>query len=147
MDIIDALLGEHGVLYGLFDWYEKSASRVGTLSEVQMLARPLTEALVAHAQLEDKLLFPALNSDSSLKKPLEVMDREHKGIEQALQGVENCTRKAEALEQILSAIEVAREHFAKEERILFPRARQVLSGPKLIRLTRRWAEARGVVIL
>lgn len=146
MDIIDAWLGERGVLYGLFDWYEKSASRAGMLSEVQMLARPLTEALVAHAHLEDKLLFPALDSGSSLKKPLEVMDREHKGIEQALQGVENCTRKAEALEQILTAIGVAREHFAREKRIVFPRVRQVLSGPKMMQLTRRWSEARGVAI-
>lgn len=61
-------------------------------------------------------------------------------------GVETCTRKAEALDQVLGAIESAREHFAKEERILFPRARQVLDEKQLAKLTRRWAEARGVAV-
>ena len=147
MDLVDALLGEHGVLYGLFEWYEKSAGRAETLAEVQKLARPLAEALVSHAKIEDELLFPILEKDSVLKKPLDVMRREHQGIEQALQGVESCTRKPEALNQFLAAIEVAREHFAKEERILFPRARRVLTEKKLAELTRRWAEARGVVVL
>lgn len=147
MDIIDGLLGEHGVFYALFDWYEKSAAQAETLEGVQQIARPLAEALISHAKMEDELLFAALESDSFLRMPLQVMDREHKGIEQALQGVETCTRKAEALEQVLAAIESAREHFAKEERILFPRARQVLDEKQLAKLTRCWAEARGVAVL
>ncbi len=147
MDIIDALLGEHGIFYSLFAWYEKSARRAETLDEVQKITRPLTAALIAHAELEDKLLFPELKGDAALKKPLAVMDREHQGIEQALRGMEICTRKSEALNQVLAAIESAREHFAEEERILFPRARQVLDEKQLAKLTRRWAKARGVAVL
>ena len=147
MDILDALLGEHAIIYTLFDWYEKSAGRAQTLEELQQIARPLTEALVSHAEIEDDLLFPALRSDPGLKMPLKVMDREHQGIEQALQGVESCTRKPEALDQVLAAIESAREHFAKEERILFPRARQVLDESKRAELSARWAKTRGVTVL
>ena len=147
MDIIDGLLGEHGVFYALFDWYEKSAARAETLADIQQIARPLAEALVSHAKLEDELLFPLLESDNFLRMPLLVMEREHKGIEQALQGVETCMRKSEALNQVLASIEAARQHFAKEERILFPRARQVLDEKQLAKLTRQWAEARGVAIL
>lgn len=147
MDIIDALLGEHGLFYVLFDWYEKSAARAKTLEELQQIARPLTEALVSHAEIEDKLLFPALETDPGLKMPLKVMDREHQGIEQALQGVESCTSKPEAQNQVLAAIESAREHFAKEERILFPRARQVLDKKKRAELSSRWAKARRVTVL
>lgn len=147
MDIIDGLLGEHALFYTLFDWYEKSARRAETLADLQQIARPLAEALVSHAKIEDELLFPVLEADAGLRMPLQVMNREHKGIEQALQGVESCTRKAEALEQILAAIESAREHFAKEERILFPRARLVLGEKQLGALTCRWAKARGVAVL
>ena len=146
MDIIDGLLGEHALFYALFDWYEKSAARADTLADLQQIARPLAEALVSHAQMEDKLLFPALATDPGLRRPLEVMSREHQGIEQALLGVEACTRKAEALDQILAAVESAREHFAKEERVLFPRARQVLDERKRAELTNRWAKARGVAV-
>jgi iron-sulfur cluster repair protein YtfE (RIC family) len=147
MNIIDGLLGEHGIFYALFDWYEKSTRQAQTLEDVQQLARPLAEALISHAKLEDELLFPPLESDRFLRRPLLVMEREHKGIEGALLGVESCTRKKKALDQVLAAIESAREHFAKEERILFPRARQILNGSKLAHLTRRWAEARGVAVL
>jgi len=146
MDIIDGLLGEHGVFYALFDWYEKSAARAETLADLQQITCPLAVSLISHAKMEDNLLFAALTTDSFLKMPLQVMDREHKGIEQALLGVESCTRREEALNQVLAAIESAREHFAKEERILFPRARQVLDEKQLAKLTRRWAEARGVAV-
>ncbi|NIN68730.1 MAG: hypothetical protein GTO63_29295 [Anaerolineae bacterium] len=47
---------------------------------------------------------------------------------------------------LLHVIQVAREHFAKEEQILYPIAEQVLDTDTLTQLGRQWAERRGVVI-
>ena len=88
-----------------------------------------------------------MEKERGLKKQLDAMRREHRGIEKALEAVERCDRKAEAWRQIFGAIEAARAHFANEERILFPRARQVLTERKLAQLTRRWVEVRGVAVL
>jgi len=39
---------------------------------------------------------------------------------------------------------VAREHFSREEKVLFPRASNLIGAERLQALGRRWTAARGV---
>lgn len=139
--ITDALLGEHGVIYpqlarltdAPFDSAETARAR----------ADQLAAGLATHAQIEDELLFVALEGvlgpDGG---PLPVMRAEHEEVEATLQRLTEAAdvRDAEALAARLAT--VAREHFAKEESVLFPMAEQLLGEETLRELGEQWAARR-----
>jgi hemerythrin-like domain-containing protein len=147
MKITDALLGEHGVFYAQFDHIEKAVPRMETLALVQSQGALLTAALAPHAQLENELLFRALElhlpTDSG---PLAVMHMEHDEIEGTLDRLQEVKDLAEAKHLILHAIQTAREHFAKEEQVLFPMSKQILDSHIMEELAAKWAEQRRVGI-
>lgn len=146
MNLIDALLGEHGVFYALFARLEESLPKAETLSEVQGATAMLTTSLVSHAKIENEVLFPALEAHLGPEGPLAVMRREHEEIESTLQDVESMDHKEEAVVKVLHALQVARDHFAKEEQVLFPLARRTLPDASLIELGERWTHVRRVVV-
>lgn len=136
MNIIDALLGEHAMLYTLFEFIE---DRAAAGDDVDTLANLLETALLAHASVEDNILFPALEEHLGPHGPLAVMRADHHDLEVGATRV----RTAAHLEGLMEA---AREHFAKEEQVLFPAARQVFGADQLADLGRRWATDRGVAV-
>jgi hemerythrin-like domain-containing protein len=144
MHITDALLGEHGVIYALLDHLERLLPQVETLAEAHQAAGLLKAALGSHATLEDELLFPALEHHLGPMGPLEVMRAEHEEIEDALGESVVATTPEVVVERLSYAMAVAREHFAKEERVLFQMARQMLGDSELTRLADRWADTRKV---
>ncbi len=146
MKLTDALLGEHGAFYALFDEIEALARSAGTHAQVQGSAAVLNALVRSHAMLEDELLFTALEPHLGEAGPLAVMRTEHEQIENALIGVEDASSLKEAAESVLPALAMARSHFQKEERVLFPMAEQVLDEEILTRLGWSWASARGVSI-
>jgi iron-sulfur cluster repair protein YtfE (RIC family) len=144
IDLIDALLGEHGLLYALFDELEARAASATTLAEAQMAAGPVASALLSHARIEDELLFPALERTIGGDGPLFVMRSEHQEIDDLLAAVAVAPDLGAATAAIAQAIELARDHFAKEERVLFPMARQALDDDERHRLGQQWARLRSV---
>ena len=144
MKIIEAFLGEHGVFYAQFDHLEQAVPTAQTLTEVQHQTAVLTAGLGPHANLENDLLFAALEPHLGPMGPLAVMRMEHDEIEGSLARVQEVKDLVEAQDLVLHAIQVARDHFAKEEQVLFPLAKQVLEANDLIRLGDRWAERRKV---
>ncbi|HTM22005.1 MAG TPA: hemerythrin domain-containing protein, partial [Kofleriaceae bacterium] len=76
MNLIDALLGEHAVLYLLFDDLEDRVDSA-SVEEVRAATGPVAVALLAHAGVEDELLFPALEQAMGDPGPLQVMRAEH----------------------------------------------------------------------
>ncbi len=56
------------------------------------------------------------------------------------------TDLAETQQQLLGVVEVAREHFAREEQILFELAPESLGDEMLRDLGAKWAARRGVMI-
>jgi iron-sulfur cluster repair protein YtfE (RIC family) len=146
MKITDALLGEHGVFYAQFAHLEQVAPVAPTLAQVQGLAASLAAALSTHAAMEDELLFTALDPYLGGGGPLTVMRMEHDQIESALAQIQAARELAEAQRLVFNAIQVARDHFAKEEQILFYIAQQMLGDEALARLGRQWADRRGVVV-
>ncbi len=147
MQITQALLGEHGVLYALFEYVENDLAGMETLAEVQRAAAALTATLGSHARIENEILFPSLEPQLGPGGPLPVMREEHDEIEDALGDVASAASRDAAARRIRYALQIARDHFAKEEQVLFAMAQQMLDGAELDRMGAMWAEARKVRVI
>lgn len=147
MRITDALLGEHGVFYAQFEHLAEALPRTRNVEEVHSLAAFLAAALGPHAHLEDELLFSALEPYlGTAGGPLRVMRSEHDEIEGALDRVQQVHELEAARNLVRRALTVAREHFAKEEHVLFPMAAQFLGDNRLAELGAAWAQRRDVMV-
>lgn len=148
MNLIDALLAEHGLIYVLFDQIEEIAGADGGSASPSgdAAAAMVSRAVIVHAELEDELLFTALEARMGPAGPLAVMRSEHDEIHRRLEGGADGEAAAGALQRVLNMIPLAREHFAKEEQVLFQMARQALSADELDQLSVRWASERKVAI-
>ncbi|RMF88680.1 MAG: hemerythrin domain-containing protein [Nitrospinota bacterium] len=146
MKITEALRGEHGVFYTQFHSLQQTVSSANAVEQVQALVTLLATALEQHAQLEDDLLFTALDPHLGPMGPLAVMRREHDEIRETLARLQTLQDPAEAKHLALHAVQVALAHFAKEEQVLFPMAEQFLDAATLTQLGKRWAEQRGVSV-
>lgn len=144
MKLTDALLGEHGACYALFDHVEAALPRLETLTEVRRVAELVGGALLSHSNLEDELLFPALEARIGSGGPLVVMRAEHNAIEGAIDAAIAAPDRDAAVAALRRAIAIVRPHFKKEERVLFAIAAQRLGDDELERLGAAWARARGI---
>ncbi|MCS7222402.1 MAG: hemerythrin domain-containing protein [Anaerolineae bacterium] len=147
MKIIEALLGEHGALYAQLEHLERAVLTAEMLAQIQSQMALLSAALDTHARLEDRLLFTALDPYLGPMGPLTVMRMEHDQIENLFSRISQASSLSEAQGLVLQLIHIARDHFAKEEQVLFPMAVQILSQETLLELGVRWSEQRQVVIL
>lgn len=146
MNLIDALLGEHAVLYALFNELEQRIESATSVEAVQAAVAPVAAALLSHAKLEEDLLFPALERGLGHEGPLSVMREDHHEIDDLLARAAKASDKGRAGGDALAALELAREHFLKEERVLFHMARQSIDDVELHRLGGQWAEQRAVTL-
>jgi hemerythrin-like domain-containing protein len=139
MKATDVLMGEHGAYYALFAALDDPAA-VDLRTYVVLLAA----ALIPHARFENERLFPALEARIGPDGPLAVMRAEHHEIEGTLEALRAEADPAALGRGLRHVIAVAREHFRKEELVLFPLADRELGAGVLERLGREWAAARGV---
>jgi iron-sulfur cluster repair protein YtfE (RIC family) len=144
IQITAALLGEHGVFYALFDHFESSLDEAHCAGQVKARASTIAAALVSHAQMEEQVLFRRLDSYPDLIGPLAVMRLEHNQIEQALEHIQSIDDLALAQQAARQIAHLARQHFLKEERVIFPFAERALDQAASETLGGRWAECRGV---
>ena len=147
MLITDALLGEHGVFYLLFQDLEKAIPTLETVAALTNRAAPLSFSLEAHARLEDELLFTALEPHLGTQSgPLVVMRMEHDQIVNLLGRIESATELEQARALAAQMLQVTHGHFQKEEQVLFRMARQLLGEEQLSALGAKWAQRRGPLI-
>ena len=144
--VTDALLGEHGVLYAHFDRIEAVAAVATRLTQIQEASVVLSAVVRSHANLEEEVLFPALEAHMGPTGPLAVMRTEHDEIEDALQQIQEARDLDDGVDRVARALSIVRSHFQKEEEVLFSMARQMLDEETQIRLGKAWAEARRVTI-
>jgi hemerythrin-like domain-containing protein len=145
MQITQGLLGEHAVFYAQFSYLEKAVPTSQNLGEVQIQTALLDAGLESHANLEEELLFVHLEPHLGTQGgPLAVMRAEHDEIKNGLSRLPQLQNLDEAQNLLLHVIAVAREHFAKEEQILYPMAEQTLGEEKLMQLGSEWARQRKV---
>ncbi len=147
MRIIDAFLGEHAIFYAQFNHLKQTVPHAETLAQVKSQAAMLAAALASHANLEEELLFTILEPRIGPMGPLAVMRMEHEKIEQILEHLPDVSDLEQASQLLLQCIEIAREHFAKEEQILYRMAVQTLPPETLVELGAQWAARRAVTLV
>ncbi len=146
MKITDALLGEHGAFYAQFDRLEETLPHTTSAAEVREQAALLAAALVTHAKLEDALLFDRMRSAGADEGLLDTMEAEHIEIAGLLTRAQGSQQAVVAREELLDAVALAREHFAKEERLAFPLAESALGAGVLTELGVSWSNRREVFL-
>lgn len=146
MKITDALLGEHGAFYAQFDRLEEQLPWCRSIAEVREQAALLDAALVSHARLEDELLFASMAAAGLDAGLLESMMDEHQQIADRLARAQGTTDLELGRNELLEAVAIARDHFAKEERMAFPIAETGLGRAELEKLGASWATRRDVYL-
>ncbi|HMU60957.1 MAG TPA: hemerythrin domain-containing protein [Gemmatimonadales bacterium] len=146
MKITDALLGEHGAFYAQFDRLEETLPHTTSVGEVREQAALLAAALISHAQLEDTLLFERMRSAGGDEGLLSTMEAEHTEIAGLLTRAQGSQDVSAARDDLLEAVTLARDHFAKEEQVAFPMAESIIGAAGLTALGARWSARREVFV-
>lgn len=147
MDIVDALLGEHGALYAQFDHVEEVVPQL-SLSALRAQTDVLAAALQSHSSLEDELLFTALEPILGVGSPeLLGMRMMHEDIDRVIEAFRAATEVEQAQGAVLGVVGLARQHFLGEEQTLFPTARERILQETRDALGAEWAARRGVMRL
>ena len=146
MNLIDALLGEHGAFSVLFDTIEKVAKTDGELAQIESATTILTAELLSHATFEEKSLFPALDPHLADGNIIADLYAEHQAIRDGLEQIQDALDLRGAVDATQQTLLIARKHFRKEEEILYVTARRVLDDDAQSRLAETWAAARSVNI-
>lgn len=144
MKITEALLAEHVVYHTMFDHLEHTVPAMKSLPQVKAVAGLLDAMLRAHSAVEDALLIEPLEHCIDQVGHRETFHGEHEEIEATLAAVQKATSLVSARRQLLSAVLLSRDHFDKEERLVFPLAEKALSLQTMSRLTERWKTQRKV---
>lgn len=143
-DLVDLLLGEHGCVLALMRHQERRPAAM-SLRELKECGAALDAVLEAHAVAEDQLLFGALRGlPPPVLSTFEAMYGEHQEMRRLLDELKQQRHAPRARSTLGRLMELAREHFAVEERVLFDLVRQWLA-PELLRgLGREYARRRGL---
>ena len=144
--LTDALLGEHGVFYAIFDRIEAISATATSVVQIQQATVALSAVVLSHANLEEELLFSTLEKHMGTTGPLAVMRTEHDEIEHAFGQIEAARNLDDGADCVARTLSILRDHFQKEEEVLFSIARQTLDEETQIRLGKAWAKARHVTI-
>ncbi len=145
-DLIDLLLGEHASILTLFRHYGNTLASLD-LAGLCAAGSVLEAVLMAHAIDEDRLLFNSMPvAQPSVRETLDAMCGEHNELCHLLQELSTMEDATRARGQLRRVLELAREHFAVEERILFGLARRALSRETRAALGCEFARRRGLSV-
>jgi len=146
MKITEALFAEHLVFHNMFDHVEATAPKLKTLAEVKSLAALLESLLRAHSDTEDELFFGPLEHCFEQIGQRDAFLEELREIDASLASIRRVRELKKARQLLVAAVAYSREHFDKEERIVFPLAERVLNHKTLTALGETWTEQRTRVI-
>lgn len=142
--ITDALIAEHVVFHTLFDTTETLLAEDRSLAEIRAVARLLADLLDRHSVAEHDLLLPSIDPYLEHLGQMKNFHKEDDVIVETLQRVSSSENLDEAKKLLKRAVQFSREHFDKEERIVFPLAEKNLKLESLERLGEEWANLKEV---
>lgn len=145
MRIIDRFSSEHDVFISQLQVIEDLTRGGADVASVVAAIRTLAAPLLAHAENEERALFPDLEpSMGGEGGPLAVLTEEHHVLHGQLDRMTGEPPRWE-LEQVLDAfLRVLRGHIEKEEDVLFPAAAQLIDDSRLERMDREIRRRAGV---
>ena len=131
MDIIGILKGEHGMLLRVLDLIEGHANAFTAANAEVDLCKMEAGLLLSHTDMEDELLFAAMEPRLGDYGPLVVNEHraEHREIARLFKKAIEMGPKS--LEMSVEAVALTRKHFEREERVLFPLAEKLLKPEAL----------------
>ena len=134
MRILDRFSSEHDVFISQLKVIEELAAHGTEIPALSATIRTLAAPLIAHAENEERVLFPVLGP--TMEGPITVMVDEHKTIHGYLERLVAGPPRWE-LELILDLfLQLLRGHIDKEEQVFFPAAGEMLDDAKQERLDR-----------
>lgn len=145
MTIINALVAEHVVFHNLFDQIEKAVPHLKTLHEFKTLAKLMEGLLLEHSRTEEDLVFAPLEHYLEQMGQRASFEHEHQEIDASLLRIKNARRLSEARKLLQQAVTASRQHFDREERIVFPLAEKHLKPQTLEELGAAWMKQREAV--
>lgn len=146
MKITEALFAEHLVFHNMFDYIEAVVPKLKTLAEVKSLAMLMESLLKAHSDTEDELFLGPLEHCFEQIGQRDAFLEEHEEIDDSMRHLRGVKDLRKARQLLLAAVAYSREHFDKEERIVFPLAERVLNSKTLVSLGQTWMEQRTRVV-
>ena len=132
MDAIELLKTDHRKVEKLFDGLMKSKGEVS-------LFRELDKELTVHAEIEEKLFYPAAKNVAPTRDLVLESIEEHKQIKMVLSDLEQADKGTDEWRAGLKVLmEDVQHHVGEEERELFPKVEdKVLSRQELEDLGKR----------
>jgi len=98
------------------------------------------DELIKHFSDEEKILFPVVNGkDDGIDELIEEIKTEHKNIKQLINWLESDEDVENTLDQLGNMLE---SHIRKEERILFMKVQEILTGDELTSIERQLTGSR-----
>ncbi len=142
MKITDGLLGEHAIFYQLFDGLDEVLDRAAVPGEIQRSFEAIVPAILSHAKLEDEELFSKIGrGDAGI---IAVMRSEHREIETVAMGISRATTLAQARDAGRRLLDLLRDHFHRDEEVLFPLCDHALDPSQLEAFGERYKAQRGL---
>ena len=118
--ITSFLINEHVVFCELFDEIDRLLPDVRTAAEVRLLSRLVKGVLSRHAEVEQNLAYAALDHALAEKGELDHLYQDHEEIDARLQHATQAVEFVEAVRLLRAGLKSSREHFRREEEMIFP---------------------------
>ena len=137
MRITDRFSSEHDVFLAQLEVLASLTRSGASIEAISSSLRTLAKPLLAHAEAEERALFPDLEpSMGGAGGPLAILTDEHVTLHGQIDELTGEPARAE-LDRVFDAFQrLLRAHIDKEEQVLFPAAEQILGDERLARLDR-----------
>lgn len=130
MGVIQLLKKDHKIVKGMFKEFETLKGRAG--QKKANLVAQIKQALTAHAQVEEELVYPAFMENRSMKDQVNEALEEHHVTKMLLAELDDMQPGDERYDAKVKVLcEYLMHHVKEEEKEMFPEAQKRLSAKRL----------------
>jgi hemerythrin-like domain-containing protein len=142
MKITDCLIAEHSVIHAALGQMDRLTQHRQALPEIRTLCQFLEGLLKMHGDAEVNLAYVALDHVLANKGQMERLYQDHEELHQRFQQIVEARDITEARRLLRDLKIEINEHFAWEERSVFPIIEQELRDETLNELGNVWRQER-----
>jgi len=118
--VTQALVLEHTVFRTVFDQVERLLPMTESVPEVQRLSGLVEGLLRQHGETEKDLAYSALDHVLEENGRLNRLHQDHREIDEHFKRIRRADELIQARQLLTQALAATREHFRREETIVFP---------------------------
>jgi hemerythrin-like domain-containing protein len=139
--ITQALILEHEILRQIFDQIESVLSRSQSARVVKSLALVVEGLLSKHGKIEINLVYSVLDHVLAERNASKDLYQHHEELDGHFARIHRTSGPAKASSLLKKALTATREHFRREEQIVFPTLEEILRPETLWTLGDQWRKA------